>query len=144
MSTTFENELVDVNVIFDTLLYPQIKGLIGLIILTFVIKRIACSVWPDYQSSLFSTLTNATWYMFKMFIYGSLAIVVFFFDFESKQFNWGQFPETMLLSTTFVGLLAIYEAVSNLIEIVNCLLKYFESAKHPNIPNLPYQQQHIK
>lgn len=127
MLTTFENETVNINDVFQLLLYPQIRILIGVVIFAIIASLVIKNIWPQFKSKIIENFVTIIWLLFKIFIYGCLAAVVFFFDFTANQFIWWHIPERMLLSTVFVGLLAIYEMVSNIIELI-------KSAIHINDP----------
>lgn len=117
---TFENKIVNVKDFLELLLIPQLKAFILFAIAVVVINYCVGAYGQRKQSSIFK-IPPLIWLLFKMFAYGFLGAVVFFFNFEVKRFMF-DFPETMLLSTLFVGVLAFYETISILVEIIRTLI----------------------
>ena len=58
---------------------------------------------------------------FKASVYATLFLLVFFYDFSNRVWVW-TFPKEMLLSSTFVGVLAAYETISCLINALQAFL----------------------
>jgi hypothetical protein len=119
---TFENDTVNVNSALNLLLYPQIKFFVGFVIFAILLRIVYRFIWPDFSSRVIENIVSYIWLLFKTMIYGFLAAIIFFFNFQTKQIVWWHFPDRMLLSTLFVAILAIYEMLSNIIEMVKCAI----------------------
>lgn len=122
MNITFENIVVNADRFINTFFYSFLE--LALII-TLVLAALLFLIYK-FSSSVFFKIfvTNVSLIFFKTIIIIfklTLSIIifkyVFFYNFETHIYVY-EFPKQMLLSSLFVGMLAFYEIVGCIFDIV--------------------------
>ncbi len=119
MEKTFENVVIPFSKFMDMFVWQPIHLFIVASAITIFFTWI---FWKQTGSTKFigRKIPGLLILIFKIIAYGFLAGIILFYDFNTKEWSF-ILPDKILLSTAFVAILAIYEALSNLVELVKSL-----------------------
>lgn len=118
---SFETTLVDTDLFWEMALIMPAKVVIGVLLAVFILWLI---FRPSDGADRMGSVKNMPYAIFlicRAIIYGLLFLLVFFYDFAENIWVM-EFPEKISLSSAFVGVLAVYEAISGLISGVQAYM----------------------
>lgn len=125
METAFETTNFPVEPMINIFLFPLLKVVVIILvvysILLMVLKQSPNDAMPRHVMFFYQFFYFALKSVLSTFI----AFLVFFYDFNLNQFIF-EIPEKMNLSTLFVGILAVYEAIASFMGFVKELFEYLK------------------
>lgn len=120
----FENAVINLGDINKGFFWGAIKTVFILLFISIVFILILkkSNINSDFIEDMAMFYPEAIVILFKMAFSFLILMYDFFYDFNTKTFNY-QFPKEMLFSSWIVGILALYELLSGVVSIVKLFIE---------------------
>lgn len=118
---SFESVTIDTNKMLEMFIWEPFKIFLGVLFLT-ILGTLVYWLLTKETDFIGRKLPTLIILLFKVIVYGNLAVLIFFYDFNANKLTF-EIPSRMLLSTAFVAVLAVYEAFSNVVEFFKLFMK---------------------